>query len=57
MRTKWRTPSPSELTPIIFDMELTHLYTEVFKSLYNLYLFEYQCPLYDLIFFKDLIDN
>ena len=26
---KWRTPNLSELTPIMFDMELTHLGLEV----------------------------
>ena len=31
LEDKWRPPSLSELTPIIFNMELTHLGTEASK--------------------------
>ena len=30
---EWRPPSLSELTPIVFDMELTHLSWEAFKCI------------------------
>ena len=30
---EWRPPSLSELTPIVFDMELTHLIWEAFKCI------------------------
>ena len=40
--TNWRPPpSPCELTPIKFDMELTHFYTEAFKSYENKLFFAF----------------
>ena len=35
---KWKPPSLSELTPMIFDMGLTHLGLEATKSIMKLFL-------------------